>query len=119
MYVPGSISVHDETHDGLEVVTVESDLALLGHVHPASVPGPATTPHSLHSLAAVGRLEGVHTVGETGEDVCGYDLQQGRIGRPYLSPGVTQSNQALGNTPARGYIYTHTHSGKPSIMRTP
>ena len=54
---PWSISVHDESHDGLEVVSMEGHLRLLGHVHASGVPGPLAVPQSLHPLAAVWGLE--------------------------------------------------------------
>ena len=54
---PWSISVHDESHDGLEVVSVEGHLRLFGHVHAPGVPGPFAVPQSLHPLAAVRGLE--------------------------------------------------------------
>ena len=56
---PWSISLHDESHDSLEVVSMEGDLGLLGHVHTSGVPGTCTltVPQSLHPLTAVGRLE--------------------------------------------------------------
>ena len=54
---PWSISMHDESHDGLEVVSMEGDLGLLGHVHVSGMPGTLTVPQSLHPLTTVGRLE--------------------------------------------------------------
>ena len=67
--------MHDEAHNGLEVVSVEGHLTLLGHVHPASVPGPATAADTFDPLAAVGRLECVYPAGEAGEYMCGDHLQ--------------------------------------------
>ena len=92
--------MHDEAHDGLEVVSVESHLTLLGHVHPASMPGPATTANTFHSLASVGRLERVNAAGEAGEDVCGDHLQQSRVGSSDLPPRVTQPHKTLWHTPS-------------------
>jgi hypothetical protein len=62
---PWCISVHDESHDGLEVVPVEGDLRLLGHVHVSGVPGSFAVPQSLHPLTTVGGLERVSTPGKT------------------------------------------------------
>ena len=92
--------MHDEAHDGFEMVSVEGHLTLLGHVHPASVPGPATAANAFHPLASVGRLERVNAAGEAGEDVRGDHLQQSRVGSPDLSPRVTQPHQTLWHTPS-------------------
>ena len=53
--------MHDESHDGFEVVTVECHLTLFGHVDPPSVPRSPATTYALHPLAPVGSLEGVDT----------------------------------------------------------
>ena len=66
--------MHDEAHDGLEVVPVEGHLTLFGHVHPTGVPGPAATPHAIHTFPAVRRLKRVDPVGEAGQDVGGDHL---------------------------------------------
>ena len=63
---PWCIAVHDEAHDGLEVVSVEGDLGLLGHVHASGVPGPLAVTQSLHPLTTVGGLERVSTTGKAG-----------------------------------------------------
>lgn len=54
--------MHDEAHDGLEVVSMEGDLRLLGHVNPASVPGPLAVPKTLQPLTSIGRLEVSHSL---------------------------------------------------------
>ena len=56
--------MHDEAHDGFEVVAVEGDLRLLGHVYPAGVPSALAAPQPLKTLAAVGRLKRVHSMGK-------------------------------------------------------
>lgn len=92
--------MHDEAHDGLEVVAVEGHLTLFGHVDPPGMPCSPATPHSLHTLPPVRRLERVDPTGEAGEDVSGHHLQEGGVGSSDLPPCVTQSNEALGHTPA-------------------
>lgn len=62
---PWCISVHDESHDSLEVVSMEGDLGLLGHVHASGVPGALTVPQSLHPLTTIRGLEWVSTSGKT------------------------------------------------------
>ncbi len=69
--------MHDEAHDCLEVVTMEGDLRLLGHVHPAGVPGPLAVPDPLQTLAAIGRLEELRTVGEAREEVGRLNREEG------------------------------------------
>ena len=92
--------MHDEAHDGLEVMSVEGDLALFGHVHLPRMPSATATANSLYTLSTVGRLEGVDAIGEACENVSGYHLQEGGVRRPDLPPRVTQSHQTLGHTPA-------------------
>ena len=104
--------MHDEAHDGLEVVSVEGHLTLFGHVDPTGVPRPPATPHALHAFPAVWRLKRVDPTGEAGQDVGGNHLKEGRVGRPYLTPRVTQSDKTLWYTPMKNSynvgIYTHT-----------
>ena len=57
--------MHDESHDGLEVVSMEGHLRLLGHVHASGMPGALAVPQPLHPLTAVGGLERVRTPGKT------------------------------------------------------
>ena len=54
---PWSISVHDESHDGLEVVSMEGHLGLLRHMHAAGMPRSLAVTQTLHPLTTVGRLE--------------------------------------------------------------
>ena len=111
--------MHDEAHYGLEVVSVEGHLTLFGHVDPTGVPRPPATPHALYALPAVRRLKRVDPTGEAGQDVGGNHLKEGRVGRPYLTPRVTQSDKTLWYTPMKNSynigIYTHTN---PNHMHT-
>ena len=59
--------MHDEAHDGFEVVAMECHLGLLRHVHPAGMPRALAVPHSLHALSDIGGLEELRS---TGEAVC-------------------------------------------------
>ena len=69
-HLPRRVSVHDEAHDGLEVVAVEGHLRLLRHVYPASVPRALAVPDPLHTLPAVGGLEELRPTGKARMRVC-------------------------------------------------
>ncbi len=58
--------MHDEAHDGFEVVSMKCDLRLLGHVDASGVPGPLAVPQPLQPLATIGGLECVYSLGEAG-----------------------------------------------------
>ena len=62
--VPRGVSMHDEADDGLEVVAMEGDLALLGHVHSPGMPGATATADTLHPLPPIGRLKCVDSIRE-------------------------------------------------------
>ena len=101
--------MHDEAHDGLEVVSMEGDLALLRHVHSAGMPRPPAAANPLDPLASIGGLESVYPTGEAGEHVCWDHLQQSGVGRSDFSPCVTQPHQALRHTPIVENIHVHVH----------
>ena len=87
--IPWSISVHDEAHDSLEVVSVKRHLTLFGHVNPTGVPRPPATPHPLQPFPAIWRLKRVDPAGEARQDVGRDHLQEGGVGRPYLTFRIT------------------------------
>lgn len=64
--------MHDESHDGLEVVSVERDLRLLGHVDTTGMPRPLAIPQTLKTLAPIGRLKSIHSSCKTAKQTSNY-----------------------------------------------
>ena len=129
---PGGVAVHDEAHDGLEVVSVEGHLRLLGHVDTSGVPRPLAVAQSLQPLAGWNSVTPWENLNKTNKqtnkklvnirmsttesdlprhDVCGDHLQKCRVSSPDLPPGVAETHQALRNTPAYSTHVTNTHGG--------
>lgn len=59
--LPRSQSIHDEAHDGSEVVSMKGHLRWLGHVQMTSVPGTFTASQTFQPLPTIGWLKHVYT----------------------------------------------------------
>ena len=92
--------MHDEAHDGLEVVAVEGDLGLLGHVHAPRVPRALAVAQALQALAAVGRLEELQATptaeaGEGTKEEIGSDTLHGLYKRKCTWSHISYSGKYL------------------------